>query len=348
MSHLFIITAYLKDFAYLPYCLRTIPKEASKVIIADGLASNKTYLALKTKLQSEIANIDFIDTSQNVGLSNARNLGLAYAEKKESIANISFLDVDDIVMPSFLYHCSSKSIAHNQIFFGKSCLQTANHDLNQFYDSDIFDYLIQRYGKDSFVGPLTSKERFLPLLLEPQMGTKIFGVSVVKDLRFPSNLLYEDTLFNLQAVIKADSVCIIDEFAHSYNNMQSQSRITSSKSNKIDIGKNINLIVLMLDYLRSSGVISSSEVSLVSEIISIKMSRMVRWSLVSSTLSIGRANIQSLSKLIDYFSVSLDFPELVQLADIALFDEDIKFLKDLQVGDFTNYSKSYHLQNQSL
>ena len=123
MSHLFIITAYLKDFAYLPYCLRTIPKEASKVIIADGLASNKTYLALKTKLQSEIANINFIDTSQNVGLSNARNLGLAYAEKKESIANISFLDIDDIVMPSFLYHCSSKSIAHNQIFFGKSCLR---------------------------------------------------------------------------------------------------------------------------------------------------------------------------------------------------------------------------------
>ena len=100
--------------------------------------------------------------------------------------------------------------------------------------------------------------------------------------------------------------------------MQSQSRITSSKSNKIDIGKNINLIVLMLDYLRSSGVISSSEVSLVSEIISIKMSRMVRWSLVSSTLSIGRANIQSLSKLIDYFSVSLDFPELVQRALLCL------------------------------
>ena len=104
----------------------------------------------------------------------------------------------------------------------------------------------------------------------------------------------------------------------------------------------------MLDYLRSSGVISSSEVSLISEIISIKMSRMVMWYLFYSTLSIGRANIQSLSKLIDYFSVSLDFPELVQLADIALFDEDIKFLKDLQVGDFTNYSKSYHLQNQSL
>ena len=121
-----------------------------------------------------------------------------------------------------------------------------------------------------------------------------------------------------------------------------------SKSNKIDIGKNINLIVLMLDYLRSSGVISSSEASLVSEIISIKMSRMVRWSLVSSTLNIGRSNIQSLSKLIDYFSVSLDFPELVQFADITLFDEDINFLKDLQVGDFTNYSKSYHLQNQSL
>ena len=78
------------------------------------------------------------------------------------------------------------------------------------------------------------------------------------------------------------------------------------------------------------------------------MSRMVKWSLVSATLSIGRENIDSLSRLVDYFSVSLDFPALSPFVEISLFEEDIKFLKDLQAKDFSHYSKSYYLQNQSL
>jgi len=187
------------------------------IVVNDGSTDNSLEL-LKTYKE----NIILIDVKENKGVSHARNLGL----EKATGDYVCFMDVDD----------DFELEMHNKILT-KMLNENADVGMCNFDMLDVNGRLI-KVGKPLNFNGLTQFEvirLYLINKLYHVIWTSIYKKDIICDIKFEEKTrLGEDTLYQLQVLLKARKTCFLDDILyHYYDNLSSTSHLLASPENVI-------------------------------------------------------------------------------------------------------------------
>jgi glycosyltransferase involved in cell wall biosynthesis len=286
-----VLTAYAKDYHFLERSVPATPKDVSEIIVVgDGLSGNSDYQHFKDRIGLERSGLKFIETAFNVGLSSARNIGKRHVNIDTDF--ICFFDADDLLLflPSLEHLC--QNTGNRMPVFSQSCLQAESLSIHPFYDYSMHSWLCTAYGNGESA-TLDGKLRFLALLLEPQVGCKLYPMSLASLVDFPSGKLYEDTAFNLQFLLGSPGVILNSSIVHAYNTRTSFSRITQSPESKIDISSSAAFCSRILQYALRLGIIDIDVYAFATEALGLKFARQFEWAASTSSKHFSRALSES-------------------------------------------------------
>ena len=206
---------------YLGECLDSIINQTLNdieiICINDGSTDNSLdVLEEYEKRDSRIR----IFSQENAGLSIARNNGLSKSNGKY----IYFMDSDDILKESALEELYELS-------------EDKNLDLTLFkiinFDSDTKKESSSEYYEMSFLKHLVKDNVFNyedvgPYTVElcVTMGGKFFRHDLIRDMRFPDGLIFEDNPFFINAFLNSDRVYFYDK--HLYRKRNRSQSITKT------------------------------------------------------------------------------------------------------------------------
>lgn len=153
---------------------------------------------------------------ENGGLSDARNFGMQKAVGEY----IYFLDSDDWIEDTYL----EKMIA---------CAEENNADI-VLSTINMTDGQVTTKRSDCFltnIKDMNVRNYYSPAHFHPIMQNKLFRKSLIKDLRFPVGLYYEDVYFFVKAFERASIVCRCPEAQFYY--FQHEASIMKQTSKKL-------------------------------------------------------------------------------------------------------------------
>ena len=212
---------------YLRECMDSLINQTFEdielICINDGSTDNS--LEILKEYSSTDDRIKIIDSKTNQGLSKARNVGLDNVAGKY----IYFMDSDDILRHQSLERlydlAESKSldlIIFKLINFDDG---TQNYYTTQYYEMDI---LKEQVENNVFSHSDLNPEDIYKIAVSAP--GKFYKTSLIKDLRFPEGLLFEDNPFFVEAFFKAERVLFLDEYL--YERRVRNESITTTVSNK--------------------------------------------------------------------------------------------------------------------
>ena len=190
---------------YLSECLDSVLNQSFKdieiICINDG--STDKSLEILEKYQKNDGRFKII-TQENQGPGSARNRGLDNAQGEYVI----FLDSDDYFEKNTFTELYSISKEMDVDFL---MFKILNFD-NQSGETSNLRYFDMPFLKE-FNGK-TFNYRDLPDFFRISVTTpgKIFKTSFINQLRFPENIIFEDTPFIVEAVLKAKRMMFLDEY----------------------------------------------------------------------------------------------------------------------------------------
>ncbi len=197
-----IIVPVYNSEKYLERCLKSIIKQTYKeleiILIDDGSTdmSNqicKDYMKLDNRIK--------LITTKNMGVSNARNLGLDVAKGEY----ISFIDSDDKVDERF--------IEKMYYFCEKYKTELACVNMNYYFGNNVTKPL-------KIKGGIIDKNEYYKQLICNIKGfvcNKLYHKSLINNIRFDTNIsVCEDLLFNIKIAKYINKVCVINEFLYDY------------------------------------------------------------------------------------------------------------------------------------
>lgn len=211
-----LITPVYNGEIYLSRCVESIIKAANGynielIIIDDGSTDSSGEIGREYATRFDWIHYIF---QQNKGPSSARNAGLDLIKGDY----VGFIDCDDSIAPTYLEKLLS-SLAENPdiIVFG--------------YEKKLLN------GESNFFSPkATHHENSEELLVNVNNDrelfwfswTKLFCANLLQHIRFNEKIkLGEDTIFNIQAVAKANFIIRIPEVLYSY--YETQGSLSSAK-----------------------------------------------------------------------------------------------------------------------
>jgi hypothetical protein len=106
--------------------------------------------------------------------------------------------------------------------FTASALIDDRYTYSPFYDEDYFSRLFGIEETKTFTG----QTRFLPLVLEPQIGNKYFKLETINKYLFPIGRKYEDLYMIARMTLDIDKVVGSNIVTHFYNTTERSTRIT--------------------------------------------------------------------------------------------------------------------------
>lgn len=206
-----IIPAYNAE-KYIKECLDSVFKQRTKykylvVVINDGSTDNTTYILNTYKEKNNLKIIH----QENKGFSGARNVGLKIVNSRY----ISFLDSDDILLPDAIENLMEKAYNSNaQIVVGGYRCFNEKRIIKEilFEEKDNINY---------------TKVPGFP-------WGKIFKSNLFKNIQFPLEFLFEDTLMNLIVFPQCTSIASVDKLTNGYR-INQQGITLSIKSNPKNI-----------------------------------------------------------------------------------------------------------------
>ena len=195
---------------YVARCLDSITnqtlKEIEIICVNDGSTdSSSAIIAEYAERDSRIK----ILSQSNQGLGAARNTGLNAATGEY----ISFIDSDDTVDNNF----------HQSLY------QTATTDSAEIvYAPFVYITGNDRQTENITPGRYSSLKDKFAILNNGAVTNKLFKADLVKDILFPTKLIYEDNVFLINAVCKAKCVTTINNVHYHY--ILKENSLTISKS----------------------------------------------------------------------------------------------------------------------
>lgn len=201
---------------YIKKCLRSVVQQSYKeleiIIINDG--STDASLDICKKLAIEDNRIQIISI-ENSGVSKARNQGLLLAKGEyvcfvdaddyidrdyiEKYVKIAFETNADIVIGGILEEKNGKTVAirnKNLVIEGKDCRKIVCSLLDCKSDE---------------------KESYSPQVLGFSC-CKLYKKTVISEISFPENIpVREDTIYNIEVLLKAKKIVISDLLGYHYN-----------------------------------------------------------------------------------------------------------------------------------
>ncbi|MEG9482338.1 glycosyltransferase [Mannheimia sp. HC-2023] len=188
---------------YLSRCLHSLvsAEVKSEIIIVNDGSTDKS-LEIAKDFQNRFTDLDIKIVSQaNKGLSSARNMGLEIAKGEY----VYFIDSDDFIDPLQFKSLLEETIAESLdigigrfLYWGKSTIVKLDE------------------VKEGISGVATGEEYLN--FLRPEVWIKLYRLEFLKqnNLRFVENVVFEDEIFNLNSMLKAERVKQFDQVFYFY------------------------------------------------------------------------------------------------------------------------------------
>lgn len=174
-----IITVYNSE-KYIEKCLNSIKNQTFKdyevLIINDG-SKDKS----KQKIEQFLTDKRFkLYNRTNHGIGASRNFGI-----KEAKGNyVMFIDSDDYIEKDTL-----------KILYNKITKDNLDVVVCDYYEEDYDTKTLKEIKIKDFKNTTINKKPELLLTINKSPWNKMFKYSLIKDMKFPSNLKYEDSVF---------------------------------------------------------------------------------------------------------------------------------------------------------
>lgn len=214
---------------YLKSCLDSLLTQTYNnfeiIIVDDGSFDKSSSICLEYSKKDK--RIKFIN-SKHIGVSNARNIGLEYANGKY----ISFVDPDDTLSPDYLRVLCSQIEIHNADVVGCSRKKVTGHN-NLF--------IVETVQNNKFIS-FNNEEALIKLFtLKDYMGVagKIYKRSIINNHKFNNLETGEDLEFNSRIFLNISKMIWCDTELYFY--LQRDSSLTHKKDNKLRISEFISV-----------------------------------------------------------------------------------------------------------
>lgn len=204
------------------------------VVVDDASRSSEAEIAERVVDEMRLIHGDImlVRNSGNCGLSHSRNRGLRFC----SAEYITFLDADDLKPAG--WGATVKDILESErpdYLFTASALIDDQQNISPFYDEDRFFRLFKGKSIQTF----ESNTRFIPLILEPQIGNKYFKLDIINKYLFPIGKKFEDLYLIARMTLDLDNVLGANVITHLYNTTERSNRVTMMPKLKGDIIGNL-------------------------------------------------------------------------------------------------------------
>lgn len=205
MQKLFFVIPVYKVEDYLCRCIDSVLAQTASgveiVLIDDGSPDNCGSIC--DSYAEKYENITVIH-KQNGGLSSARNAGIEKVlETAYETDFITFLDSDDFVHPVYAQYmlelCKNNNCQVAQCDYEKGA--NDGFELKQPEENAVFSN-----AEDALSG----------YTLKSQSCAKIYQISVIKDIRFPTGMINEDEFTTYRLVYNAENVALSNQKLYYY------------------------------------------------------------------------------------------------------------------------------------
>lgn len=213
-SLLTVVVPVYNTGKYLNRCIESILNQTinniSIVIINDGSTDNSEKIIEKNFLKNP--NIEYIKLEQNIGVGNARNLGIEKAETKY----VTFIDSDDWVDSSY-YENMLQIIEYDQ---SDVCISGIKTEADDVYNWKFRYKYPSNFTMDgNFCIHLLTKQYNHDITISPIVNNKIYKKALISNnnILFNQSRRAQDLYFSFMIFIYTNRVSIChDVFYHYY------------------------------------------------------------------------------------------------------------------------------------
>lgn len=230
--------------SYLKECIDSVLNQSFKdievICVNDG--SNDASLDILNSYKSKDDRVKII-SQENKGLAAARNVAVRQARGKY----VLFLDSDDYLEKDALIEvydlAESKSL--DLVMF-----KIINFD-NETYETSKFPYFEMNFLKKTVDGEVFTWRHVQKYLFNISVTCpgKFFRMDLIRNLRFPEGLIFEDNVFFMEVIFKAKRIYFYDKYLY-YRRLRNDS-ITNSYYDKFS--DCVEIYDLVEESLRQSG-----------------------------------------------------------------------------------------------
>ena len=227
---------------YLRTCLDSVVNQTLDgiEIIAVNDGSTDNSLKILEEYQSKYSDRMKVFSTENRGVSHARNYGLARA----SGDYIQFVDSDDFIeldMCEKLYN-KAKENDYDLVICGRYNVYEREHinELNK--EAPKLIYLNRGFTLQD------NKYEFAQIL--PFPWDKLFKRKLLEGMEFPEKMRFEDLVFVYKVCCRVKSVGIVDEPLYNYRRTSQGGFLQSFSEQTLDIVKAFRLVI---DYMKENG-----------------------------------------------------------------------------------------------
>lgn len=200
--------------AYLSRCLESVINQTIKnidiIIINDGSTDNSEKVIMKYVLKQP--DIDYIRLEKNIGVGNARNIGIEKAKTKY----ITFIDSDDWVDAAY-YDNMLQVIEHDETDI---CISGIKTEVDDIYSWKFrYQYPSHFIADGEFCMHLLTNQYNNDISLSPIVNNRIYKKELISDnnIWFDKCRRAQDLFFSFMVFIYANKVSICnDVFYHYY------------------------------------------------------------------------------------------------------------------------------------
>ena len=245
VEHIFKVSIIIPVYnveRYLRTCLDSVVNQTLDgiEIIAVNDGSTDNSLAILEEYRRKYSDRMKVFTTENHGVSHARNYGLARASGEY----IQFVDSDDFIEPQMTEKLYNKAKRDNNdiVICGRYNVYEREHinELNKEAAKLIYlnrNFILQE-----------NKYEFAQIL--PFPWDKIFRRSLLEGIEFPEKMRFEDLVFVYKVCCRAKSIGIIDEPLYNYRRTTQGGFLQSFSEQTLDIVKAFRLVI---DYMKQNG-----------------------------------------------------------------------------------------------
>lgn len=219
---------------YLTACLESVISQSLQQveIIAVNDGSTDNSLKILEEYQSKYPDRFRVYTTENHGVSHARNYGLSKAAGEY----ILFVDSDDFIEHDMCEKLYLKAIKEDNdiVICGRYNVYEREHIGQQ--DKEITGtFLINSYFK-------LKECKYELAHISPFPWDKLFKRSILEGLEFPEKMRFEDLVLVFEACCKANSIGVVEEPLYNYRRTTQGGFLNSFSEQTLDIIKAFQLV----------------------------------------------------------------------------------------------------------
>lgn len=226
---------------YLRQCLNSLLSQTLEgiEIIAVNDGSTDGSLAIIEEFQKDNADILRVYSTENHGVSHARNYGMERAVGEY----VLFVDSDDFIEHDMCEKLYMKAIKDNN-----DIVVCGRYNV---FENNLTGQLRREYIKPEMINKnfnLHESKYELAHIL-PFPWDKLFKRELLEGMKFPENMRFEDLVFAYEVVVKANSIGVIYDPLYNYRKTTEGGFLNTFSRHTLDI---IKAFELLFDYMEQN------------------------------------------------------------------------------------------------